>query len=707
MFLTLINHKLSLSSSSYCFFYLQPSISPNTHTKPSFPIHSHKTPLSSLSLSPTTSPNSSTTQNPIFLPYFDQHEQEQNTKEEEENQQSYDPDDPIYKFFKTRTRVPSQNPGKQGKLFLQRNRRTTWHLASDDFHEEEEISLLVEDDKEMGSQKKESSSLPEGVVGEILHLARNLPQNLTLEEALGEYEKRVNTKECLEVLEILGKEHLVVCCLYFFQWMRSQEPSLVTPRVFTVLFPLLGRAKMGDKLMVLFRNLPSNKEFRNVRVYNAAISGLLSDDRYEDAWKVYESMETDNVFPDHVTCSIMIIVMRKLGRSAKDAWQFFEKMNKKGIRLGEEVLGALIKSFCVEGLVSEALIIQSEMEKKGISSNAIVYNTLMDAYCKSNCVEEAEGLFVEMKAKGIKPTAVTFNILMHAYSRRMQPKIVENLLSEMQDFGLKPNANSYTCLISAYGRQKKMSDMAYDVFLKMKKVGIKPTSHSYTAVIHAYSASGWYEKAYAAFENMIREGIKPSIETYTTLLDAFRRAGDTETLMKIWKLMMSEKVKGTEVTFNILVDGFAKQGLFMEARDVISEFGKIGLRPTVMTYNMLMNAYARGGLDSKLPQLLKEMEALKIRPDSVTYSTMLYAFVRVRDYKRAFFYHKQMVKSGQVMDISSYRKLRDILDVKAADKNKSDKVTLLGAINKKMGIMKTKRKKDEFWKYKTRHVKKP
>ncbi|KAL5100080.1 hypothetical protein RYX36_004407 [Vicia faba] len=704
MFLTLINHKLSLSSSSYCFFYLQPSVSPNTHSKPSFPIHSHKTHLSSLSLSPT--PNSSTT--PIFLPYFEQHEQDQNI-EEEENEQSYDPNDPIYKFFKTRTSVPSQNPGKEGKLSLQNHRRSTWHLASEEFddeEEEEEIPFLVEDNQEMGSQKKESS-LPEGVVWEILHLARNLPQNLTLEEALGEYEKRVSEKECIEVLQILGKERLVACCLYFFQWMRSQEPSLVTPRAFTVLFPLLGRARMGDKLMVLFRNLPSSKKFRNVRVYNAAISGLLSDDRYEDAWKVYESMETDNVLPDHVTCSIMIIVMRKLGHSAKDAWKFFEKMNRKGVRLSEEVLGALIKSFCVEGLVSEALIIQSEMEKKGISSNAIVYNTLLDAYCKSNRVEEAEGLFVEMKAKEIKPTAVTFNILMHAYSRRMQPKIVDNLLSEMQDFGLKPNANSYTCLISAYGRQKKMSHMAYDVFLKMKKVGIKPTSHSYTAVIHAYSVSGWYEKAYAAFENMIREGIKPSIETYTTLLDAFRRDGDTETLMKIWKLMMSEKVKGTEVTFNILVDGFSKQGLFMEARDVISEFGKIGLQPTVMTYNMLMNAYARGGLDSKLPQLLKEMEALKLRPDSVTYSTMLYAFVRVRDYKRAFYYHKQMIKSGQVMDISSYRKLRDILDIGAADKNKSDKVALYGIINKKMGIKKSKRKKDEFWKYKTGHVIKP
>jgi hypothetical protein len=175
--------------------------------------------------------------------------------------------------------VSSQNPKKEGKLLLQNNRRSTWKLASqEDEMGMEEISLLDEDNEEMGSQNKEPS-FPEGVVGEIVELARNLSQNLTLEEALGEYDKRVNEKECLEVMEILGHENLVVCCLYFFQWMRSHEPSLVTPRAFTVLFPLLGKARMGDKLLVLFRNLPPSKEFRNVRVYNAAISGLLSDAR--------------------------------------------------------------------------------------------------------------------------------------------------------------------------------------------------------------------------------------------------------------------------------------------------------------------------------------------------------------------------------------------------------------------------------------------
>ncbi|CAM8891174.1 unnamed protein product [Rhodiola kirilowii] len=605
----------------------------------------------------------------IFLPFLEEDELEDKVLSVEEEEEV----DPIINFFKSRASI-TRDSAVESKLKLKKNRRTTWHLEIENGSKSEEPEVVGGEN--VNSVKSEAPELSssfeeEGVVERILKLARCLPENTTLGEVLGPFE--------------------------------GQEPSLVTPRACTVLFPLLGRAGMEDKLMILFTNLPKTKRLRDVHVYNAAISGLLCSGRYKDALTVFEEMERNNVLPDNVTCSIMITVMRKNGSTAKEAWDFFEKMTRKGVDWGLEVMGALIKAFCDEGLVKEALIIQMEMEKKGIPSNAIIFNILMNAYSKSGHIEEAEGLFAEMKVKGLMPTPATFNTVMDAYSRRMQPEIIENLLVEMKDAGLEPNARSYTCLISAYGRQRKMSDLASDAFLRMKKMGIKPTSHSYTALIHAYSVSGWHEKAYAAFENMLREGLKPSIETYTALLDAFRRAGDSDMLMEIWKLMISNKVRGTRVTFNIILDGFAKQGHYKEARDVISEFGKIGLSPTLMTFNMLINAYARGGNHEKLPQILKEMEVLNIKPDSITYSTIIYAYVRVRDFRRAFLYHKQMVKSGQVPDRKSYEKLREILDVKAATKNRKDRSAILGIVNSKMGLLKSKkRSKDEFWKNRKR-----
>lgn len=98
------------------------------------------------------------------------------------------------------------------------------------------------------------------------------------------------------------------------------------------------------------------------------------------------------------------------------------------------------------------------------------------------------------------------------------------------------------------------------------------------------------------------------------------------------------------------------------------------------------------------------MAALNLKPDSITYSTMIYAYIRVRDFKRAFYYHKQMVKSRQVPDAESYEKLRAILDVKAAIKNRKDKSALMGIVKSSMGLLKEKKKgkKDEFWKNRKR-----
>jgi len=265
MSLSLFHHKPLSSSSSSIFCLHSSSLFTHALSKPFFLLQS-KTPLSSLSLcaSPSSAPHSSTT--PISLSHLQQ--QQEDTEDEE----GHDPDDPNYNFSDNGEWVSSQDPQDEEKLYLEENPLTSWHLD-----EEPEMSL---ENEEMGCCQKRELREAEGVVGEIVQLARNLPQNLTLEEVLGEYEGRVNEKDCWEVLEILGEERLLLCCVCFFQWMRLQEPTLVTPRACIVLFPLLGKGGMGDEVMDLFRNLPSSVEFRDVHVYNATISGLLYCSRY-------------------------------------------------------------------------------------------------------------------------------------------------------------------------------------------------------------------------------------------------------------------------------------------------------------------------------------------------------------------------------------------------------------------------------------------
>ncbi|CAL5044776.1 unnamed protein product [Urochloa decumbens] len=508
----------------------------------------------------------------------------------------------------------------------------------------------------------------------------------------------LNEGSCVELMRRMSEEGLGLGCAHLFRWLQEKQPVLVSPQVWLAGIVALGRCRMADEVLEIVARLPSEREFRETVVYNAAISAVAYCERFDGAWEIFELMEKNNVQPDHRTSSIMLNIMKKTEACAKDAWEFFQRMNRKGVKWNLGIGAALINIFCCEGLKKEALIIQSEMEKRGIASNTSIYDTLMKAYCKSNQIEEAEGLFVEMKQKGLQPTIATYNILMDAYSRRLQPEVVELLLLEMPGLNIRPSAESYNCLISAYGRQKKMSEKAEDAFLRMKTDGIEPLSSSYTALLCAYAVNGLHEKAHTIYVDMKREGLKPTLETYTALLDTLRRAGDTEKLMETWKTMMDEKIGGTRVIFHMVLDCLAQHGLYLQARDAIYEFGKIGLKPTVMTYNILMNAYGRGGQHYKLPQLLKEMAALELKPDSITYCTMIYAYARVRDFSRAFYYHKQMVRSGQIPDPRSYKKLLSTLDVKAARKNVKDKSALQGITKGKSVLKPRKEKKDEFWK---------
>lgn len=269
---------------------------PNHHSsKPRLSLLSKTPKLFSLFATPPTSTTSHASPL-IFLPFLQEKQEEEDLEshegedseeeEEEEDEEEEDTEDPMIRFFRSRTSASTQDPQREGKLSLQKNRRSSWHLATDiESVEEPETepeteNIVTEEKEQMGSANSSSSILPEGVVAEIVRIARNLPENTTLGEVLGGYEESVGEKECVEVLGLMSEEGLVMSCLYFFEWMGLQEPSLLTPRACSVLFPVLGRARMGDKLLVLFRNLPSKKEFRDVHVYNAAISGLLCSGRY-------------------------------------------------------------------------------------------------------------------------------------------------------------------------------------------------------------------------------------------------------------------------------------------------------------------------------------------------------------------------------------------------------------------------------------------
>ena len=59
-----------------------------------------------------------------------------------------------------------------------------------EFSDEAEIDL-DEDKEQLGSVRSNSRAQPNGVVGEIVRTASNLPENVTLRDSLGDFDGRI------------------------------------------------------------------------------------------------------------------------------------------------------------------------------------------------------------------------------------------------------------------------------------------------------------------------------------------------------------------------------------------------------------------------------------------------------------------------------------------------------------------------------------
>lgn len=257
---------------NHCFFLLPPPLS-TSHSLSSNVHHNFK----SLHLAPLSATSNSSQSSSIFLPHLQENQQEDPLQENPLQPTT----DPFLKFFKTRVSTPEPDPTREGKLTLQKNRRTSWHLAEDINAQGVEPDFSGPDPKPDPEEDPLCGTGDGNVVFEILKLAKSLPENSTLGEVLRPYEGILGKTECVKLLDLMGEEKgLVLSCLYFFEWMGLQEPSLISARACSVMFILLGRAGMGDKLMLLFDNLPNGKQFREAHVFTAAISGLFSCGRY-------------------------------------------------------------------------------------------------------------------------------------------------------------------------------------------------------------------------------------------------------------------------------------------------------------------------------------------------------------------------------------------------------------------------------------------
>jgi len=151
-------------------------------------------------------------------------------------------------------------------------------------------------------------------------------------------------------------------------------------------------------------------------VYHTIIKDMAMRKRQAEAIAVYGDMRELKVKPSLATFNALIDVSARTG-AVDCAAELFRDMCSVGVTADALTYTMVIKGYCVEGELMQALQVFSMMRKRQLSLDVLLYNTIIDAAGRKQMASLGEQVFHDMETSGVKPTASTLAILVKLHGK--------------------------------------------------------------------------------------------------------------------------------------------------------------------------------------------------------------------------------------------------------------------------------------------------
>ncbi|KAL9228862.1 hypothetical protein vseg_004396 [Gypsophila vaccaria] len=354
-------------------------------------------------------------------------------------------------------------------------------------------------------------------------------------------------------------------------------------------------------------------ENRNLSSWNSMISGYASLGYFDEAMKLFNEMDSNNVKPDLVTWNCLMSSHLEYGL-CHQVLVIFRGMVTSKAKLNSSSVTPAIQAMSELKLVKSGKEMHSYVVRNGLDFDVYVQTTLLDMYVKINDLVKAQAVFDLMKCRN----TVAFNSLIAGYSSKGLFVDAMKLLNQMKEEGLKPDEVTWNSLIYGYSLNGHLNN-ALSVLDEMTKFGIKSNVISWTALISGSSQNGKYEEAFNLFRQMVEQAVKPNSVTVTSLLQA---SAGMSWLLKGREIHCWCIRNGVDADVSVataLIQMYIKSGSLKTAFDV---FCKIKNR-NVATWNCMITGFAVHNRGKEGIMLFDQMRSMGILPDAITFTALL------------------------------------------------------------------------------------
>ncbi|BBN14565.1 protein MpPPR_38 [Marchantia polymorpha subsp. ruderalis] len=507
----------------------------------------------------------------------------------------------------------------------------------------------------------QSSHPQTATVYSILQALDKISNSKGIASLMEQYTGELSTQDLKQVLTELGTspERNWAKALQVFDWAHASSVYSVDPSMYHTMLLLLGKAKKMEIAELLFDRMKQDGLTPGLYEYTALVSGHVRTGSLQRGIAVLNRMKSAGIRPSVATYNILVDGCLKVPKGFEIASSLLEQMRKDDLRPDRVTYTTMIIVYSRKGHHKEAINIFREMLEQDCHPDILTYNAVLNAHGKLGDIQGMLHVHQSMVAQQVDPDTVTFNIILSALARAGRTKDVVRFYRLMRKIRVTPDVTTCSILVNAYGKVREWKELD-SLLAEMESLGLQPDLAVYNSLISIYGKAGRFEQVDLLTKSLhSSNNIKFDLITYNTLIDVFGKAGRLSDVIKWFSDMRKRGVKPDVRTFNALVHAYGRASQYDGVREVLDLFLADGSKPDLVFYHTLLFMFGKGAKYDDAWRVIEDMKAEGYTLSLEIYNSLLLVFGR-SDADEAMKVFKDMIASKVTPNSNTFKVLIEV-----------------------------------------------
>ncbi|XP_052192787.1 pentatricopeptide repeat-containing protein At5g39710 [Diospyros lotus] len=257
--------------------------------------------------------------------------------------------------------------------------------------------------------------------------------------------------------------------------------------------------------------------------YSSLIQGLCQQRRLSEACDLFQEMLRMNLPPDECTYTTLINAYCAEG-DVRSALRLHDEMIKKGFLPDVVTYNVLINGLSKQARTREAKKLLFKLYYEESIPNDVTYNTLiencantefknavalMKGFCMQGLMNEADQVFDSMLQRNHKPNAAAYNVIIHGHCRGGNLRKAFNLYKEMVHYGFVPHTVTVIALIKELFKEGRSEDMSLVLGNTLRSCRLTDAELA-KALVEVNHKAGNMNAVFNLLTEMAKDGLLPT-----------------------------------------------------------------------------------------------------------------------------------------------------------------------------------------------------